>query len=556
MISIESLIDRFSEKDCQSVLPEMFRNYLTDQPLKEIKKLLISILEELDFNTLLIVLVYVMTEEEYLSFGKNIGTTYTKKDFILSLYTKKMQKSIITKAKKYFNMTYIEEIKEDDLELVAGTTNRFYELFDYQVSIKEQLLNMMSLNKGISRMLVHMPTGTGKTKTAMHTIVQYYMDVMKNKGYVVWIAHTNILLEQAIETFKNVWGHLGYGEANIIRFYGGHNLDDLTPNNGIVFASVQKLIISCKKSDYSFNKIFDFSELVIFDEAHKCTARETKKMLNTLMVYTGTISKRSLIGLTATPGRDISNYEENKELVLFFDKNIIKINPAIVESFSKTSIFSNSSIETDGRIIHYFQERKILAKLKKEILSYDLILTNDEFKTIKKCTGSTSDEDDADYSREIIEIYQKNVKRNEVIINKLIELHNANIPTIVFACSVAHGEFLKAMLAINHIESGQVYGKTSKGLRQKTIKDFKENRFNILINYGVLTTGFDSTNIRCVFITKPTRSVVLYSQMIGRGLRGKKMGGNEECLLLDLEDNLNRFKDESKSFSYFDSYWG
>ena len=74
-------------------------------------------------------------------------------------------------------------------------------------------------------------------------------------------------------------------------------------------------------------------------------------------------------------------------------------------------------------------------------------------------------------------------------------------------------------------------------------------------NYEVLTTGFDSTNIRCVFITRPTQSIVLYSQMLGRGLRGPMMGGNEECLLVDIEDNLGKY-DADMAFEHFNSYWG
>ena len=92
--------------------------------------------------------------------------------------------------------------------------------------------------------------------------------------------------------------------------------------------------------------------------------------------------------------------------------------------------------------------------------------------------------------------------------------------------------------------------------RKNSISSFKdrENNVNIIINYGVLTTGFDSTNIECVFIARPTQSIVLYSQMIGRGLRGPKMGGNEECLLIDVKDNLNIY-DEHMAFSKFDNYW-
>ena len=90
--------------------------------------------------------------------------------------------------------------------------------------------------------------------------------------------------------------------------------------------------------------------------------------------------------------------------------------------------------------------------------------------------------------------------------------------------------------------------------RKKSISNFKEGKVNIIINYEILTTGFDSTNIKCVFITRPTKSVILYSQMIGRGLRGPKMGGNDTCLLIDVKENLISFN-ENKAFKHFDKYW-
>ena len=93
-------------------------------------------------------------------------------------------------------------------------------------------------------------------------------------------------------------------------------------------------------------------------------------------------------------------------------------------------------------------------------------------------------------------------------------------------------------------------------IRTKAINDFKDrdNPVNIIINFDILTTGFDATNIDCVFITRPTKSVILYSQMIGRGLRGPQMGGGETCLLIDVKENIDAY-DENEAFSHFNSYW-
>ena len=115
---------------------------------------------------------------------------------------------------------------------------------------------------------------------------------------------------------------------------------------------------------------------------------------------------------------------------------------------------------------------------------------------------------------------------------------------------------LSAFLKILNIPNALVYGDMSRYEREKAISDFKnpDSPIKIIINYEILTTGFDSTNIRCVFITRPTKSVILYSQMIGRGLRGPKMGGNSECLLIDVKENLEAYN-VNDAFKHFDDYW-
>ena len=112
------------------------------------------------------------------------------------------------------------------------------------------------------------------------------------------------------------------------------------------------------------------------------------------------------------------------------------------------------------------------------------------------------------------------------------------------------------MLTLEDIKNSLVIGDMDPIERKEAIEVFKDRKSdtNIIINYEVLTTGFDSKNIQCVFITRPTQSVVLYSQMLGRGLRGPLMGGNESCLLVDIDDNLEQFNNEM-AFSHFDDYW-
>ena len=162
-----------------------------------------------------------------------------------------------------------------------------------------------------------------------------------------------------------------------------------------------------------------------------------------------------------------------------------------------------------------------------------------------------------DFSKSSLEIIGRNRSRNNAILDKLRELSTEQVPTIVFACSVAHAKLLSFMLSLEDIPNALVLGEMNAVDRADAISSFKDrdNPVNILINYEVLTTGFDSTNIRCVFITRPTQSIVLYSQMLGRGLRGPMMGGNAECLVIDLKDNLGKY-DADMAFNHFDAYWG
>ncbi|MEG0314879.1 MAG: DEAD/DEAH box helicase family protein [Erysipelotrichaceae bacterium] len=464
-----------------------------------------------------------------------------------------LDSSILKKIKKHFskNIETVEVSKS--LSYVQGNDKRFYELLDYQMSIKSKILNMF-YSSDLKRVLVQMPTGTGKTKTAMHTLVNYYLDSLGKGNSILWIAHTNTLLLQAEETLNEIWKNLGVGPLHIynsISKYENDASSDVFKKGGFIFMSSSKLIVDYKANSDLFKNIYSKCEIIVFDEAHKCVASETVKALeNLICIPKNGTNKRYFLGLTATPGRGLDNDVENKKLVNFFDRNIISIDQKIIEEFSGSKQYNNEQ-EVEKQLIKYFQDRQILSVLKKETLEYNVGFTKQEVALIMKNSKSKSD----DFNSEILNIFARKSERNEVIINKLVELDYNKIPTIFFACSVEHGKLIHLLLKAKNIDSQQVYASTGMEERKKIFADFKAGKFNILINQSVLTTGFDSTNIRCVFITSPTKSIVTYSQMIGRGLRGPKMGGNKECLLIDVDDNLERYTSEMKIYEYFERYW-
>ena len=452
---------------------------------------------------------------------------------------------------KYLIREYLEihdyEFKESsdtsNAEFISIESKGMNELYDYQYMIKQQAINDLSNEeKGLYKILIHMPTGTGKTKTTMHIISHYINHISKAKGLVVWIAHSDELLRQAYETFISVWKHLGQRNLTVYKGWNGY---PESFNDGILFTSIQALLTKMKKPVFDY--IDKNSTLIVFDEVHKAGASKYRMCVDALTFKQYEYSK-AFIGLTATPGRTTEISKENEIFSGSFD-HIIGID---VDKVISITLNKNEAANYSGskEVIPYFQDQKILARLKRKILEFEL---DSELKNNLRVELKKTRED---YSEELLEKIGLNKARNTKIVEELRQLNENGVPTIVFACSLQHAQMLSAFLKILNIPNALVYGDMSKYEREKAINDFKnpESPVKIIINYEILTTGFDSTNIRCVFITRPTKSVILYSQMIGRGLRGPKMGGNSECLLIDVKENLDAYN-ENDAFKHFDDYW-
>ena len=91
--------------------------------------------------------------------------------------------------------------------------------------------------------------------------------------------------------------------------------------------------------------------------------------------------------------------------------------------------------------------------------------------------------------------------------------------------------------------------------RREKIQGFLDNKIKVITNFNVLTTGFDAPNIEVIVIARPTFSVVLYSQMIGRGLRGPKVGGTKSVTLVNVADNFENLPDVYNAFTFFNNFY-
>jgi len=556
---LKRLLDRLSLDDLKfglgediCGLVEYLTNDLTSQSLINValQGFGKTILEKRELRA---VLLLTLHEKTLLNLGEQLKFKFndikTLVETIVELPFKRDNKNLqILNAldlSEYFlpDITVKDEVNYYKLDV----ENYFYEQLDYQFDIRVKALKYFREIE-MARCLIHMPTGSGKTKTAMHIINEYWSTEHKGNGFIIWIAHTSELLKQAESAFVDLWKILGKFETNIIRYWGYYEMPQKLPDSGIFFIGIQKLISAIKNGKDFIDILTHNSRMIIIDEAHKAPAQETFKSLLKLLEYKSEDPNKVLLGLTATPGRTRSFEIGDKYLRNLFDGVKIGIDLELMGNYSIGDKSYTSEIEL-------LQDRQILSKFLREPILFDpreLDLNHDEIQKIQKILK----QDEYELPDDILDKIAKNKFRNKLIIDRIINLYNAGHRIILFACNVSHARLIAAALNLNKIQCGLILGTTDKNIRNKIISEFKDlnSELKILINVDVLTTGFDAPNIDCVFIARPIVSVILYSQMIGRGIRGVMMGGTETCKLVEVVDSFN-FGNESWAFNFFDNYW-
>jgi len=380
-----------------------------------------------------------------------------------------------------------------------------------------------------------MPTGSGKTKTILSSLIDYNSKSrFLDDNFFIWLAHSDELCDQAKDTFENLWNLYGDKELPAIRLKDQSLNDIKNFNRGIIICTYAKL--HRMRMNDNGSKILEFirskSKFIIADEAHMVPANTFKSSIEFITKLDFSI----LIGLTATPGGYYT--EQTQELAEYFEKN-------------KISITDNDFNDLDGdEAINFLQKEGVLSVIKTHQIKTDF---NFEFNDLEKQKILSSF--DEGLSPELIKQMEKDEERNICIYGELQSLYERDMNTIVFACSLDHTKLLHKICILTGMNVGKIDDKTSYKKRKQLIGAYKSGQIKIIFNYGVLSTGFDAPGTKAILITRPTTSPILYSQMIGRGLRGPKFKGNKECLLIDMKDNLIGLPDEKDCFSLYNKYY-
>ncbi len=421
-----------------------------------------------------------------------------------------------------------EVINPDSLDLLPATkhapieiTSPFMQLIDYQFGVYSEA--MKALEQPRARMVIQMPTGSGKTRTAMEVVSKILNG--EDDLNVVWLAHTSELCEQSLQCFMHVWPHHARKRVRIHRCWGKHPLAiPIAGHSNVIFGGFQKLNAALKKNPDCLDQIRSDCGLVVVDEAHKTEAPTYKNAIRSLLG-----KETAVIGLTATPGRTYK--EEAQALAEFYFNRLIELpDPQGVG------------------VIEMLRNRGVLAKA-----NYRAIMTEINIPLSK--ADKKHIEEKFNIPPRIIKMLALEDQRNLEILQRLRSEIKEGRRVLLFGCSVEHSRFLNSCLLYLGFNTGHVDGSTNLARRAMLIDGFRDGDIDVLCNFGVLTTGFDAPKTDTVMITRPTVSPVLYSQMIGRGLRGPLIGGTEFCKIIDVRDNIGEFGDADSVYRIFEDYW-
>lgn len=386
-----------------------------------------------------------------------------------------------------------------------------------------------AIRDGHGRLVLHMPTGTGKTRTAMHVVARILAE--HEPCVVAWLAASAELLEQAADSFRTSWAQLGNREMRFTRFWGQHSPRLSDVNDGLVIAGFQKIHALNVRSPMELLRIGSRTRLVVVDEAHQSIATTYREAIEAL---TETGQHTALLGLTATPGRTWSDVAADEQLSDFFSERKVTVE---IEGHTNA---------IDALIEQGYMARPLFSRLEVEA-SRDMKVLLER--------GASKEE----YGDDVLGALATHTTRNTIIVNELRRLlQKGHTRIMFFGATVRHAKLIASALTAIGVDARSVAADTSAPTRQRIIRAFRSPAGTpmVLCNFGVLTAGFDAPGTSACLIARPTRSLVLYSQMVGRATRGPRAGGNETCSISTVVDvDLPGFGDLTEAFANWEDVW-
>ena len=327
---------------------------------------------------------------------------------------------------------------------------------------------LLNANNGISKQLVVLPTGAGKT------VIFSQLPIIKPDTLpMLVLAHRSELLEQArskiLESNPNLTVEIEQAERK-----AGH-VD-------VVVASVATLGRNNTPRIEEYPK--NYFKSIVIDEAHHAAAPSYRRIIDFF-------SPDFLLGVTATPQRS-----DSTRLIDVFDE-----------------------------IVYYRTIQDLIQEGWLSPLVGYRVKTSTDISEVEIQNG--------EYSQSQLEEKIDNPERNAHVVAAYRNLA-MDKKTLIYASGVRHAQNLAVSFRQASVETAVIVGTTPREEREKILAQFATGQISVIVNVGVLTEGFDEPSLEAIIIAKPTRSTLLYTQIVGRGTR--LFEGKEHCIIIDIAD--------------------
>lgn len=398
----------------------------------------------------------------------------------------------------YWNSNDFEIYDENKKEKLAKSLNsekylnsksdNIYNMDIKPYSYQQEILDKLEAERKVRnhyRNLVVAATGTGKTVISALDYKRFKKENPEKTCRLLFVAHREEILKQSIYTFRSILKDSNFGDL----FVGNHRPESIDN----LFVSIQTF----NSKEFTEKTSKDFYDYIVIDEFHHAAAPTYQNLLE---YYKPSI----LLGLTATPER-----MDGQNILKYFDNRVaaeIRLPEAI-----------------DKKLLCPFQ--------------YFGVTDNVDLDKLKWTTGGYDKNElsnvytiDTKYAEKRADMIVKSTKKYVTDIN--------DVKGIGFCVSIKHAEFMSEYFNKCGIKSMALSGKSSDDERKNAKDNLVSGKIKFIFVVDIYNEGVDIPEINTVLFLRPTESLTVFLQQLGRGLR---LSDSKECLtVLDFIGQANK----------------